>query len=130
MAYDEALADRIRMALAERTDISEKKMFGGIAFMLAGNMTVGIVGDDLMVRVGPDAWEKSMALSHARPMDFTGRPMKGYVYVAPKGIATAAKLRTWIGRGVDFAETLPPKTAKKKVAKKKKTAKKGTKTRR
>lgn len=119
VAYDEALADRIRQILGPGPEITEKKMFGGAAFMLHGNITVGIIGDDLMVRVGPEAWMQSLALAHARPMDFTGRPMKGYVYVAPAGINTAAKLRRWLQRGLEFADTLPPKTAKKKTAKKK-----------
>lgn len=119
MAFDERLAERIRKVLGPEANTTEKKMFGGIAFMRHGNMAVGIVGEDLMVRVGPDAWEKSLSLAHARVMDFTGKPMRGYVYVAPKGIDTAAKLRRWIERGLAFVDTLPPKVAKPKKPKKK-----------
>lgn len=113
MSYDEHLADRIRSVLEVRDDVSERKMFGGIAFMIGDNMAVGIVGSDLMVRVGPEAWEKALSLPHARPMDFTGRPMTGFVYVAPKGMATDTSLRQWIDRGLAFVATLP---AKKKTS--------------
>jgi TfoX/Sxy family transcriptional regulator of competence genes len=116
MAYDAKLADRIRRVLAERTDVSERKMFGGLCFMVGEHMSVGIVGSDLMVRVGPDQWETCLAKPHATVMDFTGRPMKGFVYVDGPGISTAAKLRTWVDRGVAYADSLPPK---KKKAKKK-----------
>jgi TfoX/Sxy family transcriptional regulator of competence genes len=120
MAFDERLAERIRKVLGPDASVVEKKMFGGIAFMRHGNMAVGIVGDDLMVRVGPDAWEKSLSLAHARVMDFTGKPMRGYVYVAAAGVDTAAKLRRWIERGLEFVDTLPPKVAKRKTSKKRK----------
>lgn len=109
MAYDEALAERVREAIAVREGLSERKMFGGVAWMLHGNMAVGIVGDDLMVRVGPEAHEAALNEPHARPMDFSGRPMKGYVYVAPQGVAADQELAAWVARGADFAETLPPK---------------------
>jgi TfoX/Sxy family transcriptional regulator of competence genes len=108
MAYDEKLADRICAALGPREDIEERKMFGGIAFLRAGRMFVGIIGDDLMVRVGPARYEECLAKPHARPMNFTGRPMKGYVYVAPAGRRTAASLRAWLGLGARFVATLPP----------------------
>ncbi|MCB0220664.1 MAG: TfoX/Sxy family protein [Chrysiogenetes bacterium] len=113
MAYDEKLAERIRNVLAARKGVSEKKMFGGLAFLIGGNMACGIVGDELMVRVGPDAHEKSLAEKHVRPMDFTGRPMKGMVYVAPAGIKAGPSLKKWVLRGTDFAGSLPRKTAKK-----------------
>jgi len=109
MAYDEGLAERVREVIATRGALSERKMFGGIAWMLHGNMAVGIVGDDLMVRVGPDAHEAALEEPHARTMDFSGRPMKGYVYVAPSGVAADNDLAAWVARGADFAETLPPK---------------------
>ena len=109
MAYDEGLAERVRELIAAREAVSERKMFGGIAWMLHGNMAVGIVGEDLMVRVGPEAHESALGEPHARPMDFSGRPMKGYVYVAPSGITRDADLAAWIARGADFAQTLPPK---------------------
>lgn len=109
MTYDETLAERIRQALAVREGLTEKKMFGGIAFMLRGNMCCGIVRDELMVRVGPERFEETLARPHARPMDFTGRPMKGMVYVGPEGIKSDADLAAWLRRGVEFAATLPPK---------------------
>ncbi len=87
MAYDEGLAERIREGLAEQRDVTEKKMFGGVAFMLRGSMFVGIVKEDLMVRVGAEAHEDALREPHARTMDFTGKPMRGYVYVAPPGYA-------------------------------------------
>ncbi len=107
MAYDEALADRIRSLFADRTDVSERKMFGGIAFMVADRMAVGIIGDDLMVRVGPDAHDAVLAQPHTRPMDFTGRPSRGMVYVAPAGTAANADLARWVDLGAAFAESQP-----------------------
>jgi TfoX/Sxy family transcriptional regulator of competence genes len=109
MAFDEGLAQRIREALEDRSGVTEKKMFGGLAFMLGGNMCVGVVGHELMVRVGPDAYEDALAQKHARKMDFTKRPMKGFVYVATDGIESDRDLEDWIGRAVEFAESLPPK---------------------
>ena len=109
MAYDEELAERIRRALAGRQGVSEKKMFGGIAFMLRGNMCCGIVGDELMVRVGPGRFQEALAEPHARPMDFTGRPMRGMVYVTPEGCRTDEALKRWVEQGLNFAASLPPK---------------------
>ncbi|MGB5049152.1 MAG: TfoX/Sxy family protein [Caldilineaceae bacterium] len=109
MAYNESLADRIRVVLAVHEAVEEKKMFGGLAFMWRGNMTVGITNEGLMVRVGKENNEKSLAYPHTRPMDFTGKPMKGFIYVAPEGVATDDDLRAWVGRGVAFSETLPAK---------------------
>ncbi len=109
MAYNEELADRIRISLDGHSGVIERKMFGGIAFMIHGNMCCGVVNDDLMVRVGPDSHEASLALPHARPMDFTGRPMKGMVFVGPDGINDDGALSEWIDRGVTFAQSLPKK---------------------
>ena len=109
MAYDEGLAQRIREALDERVDLTEKKMFGGLAFLLGGNMCAGIVGEELMVRVGPDAWQDALAQPHAREMDFTGRSMKGFVYVGCEGFDDDATLLAWLQRGVAFASSLPAK---------------------
>ena len=113
MAYDEGLAQRIRETLADRQDIRleivEKKMFGGIAFMVGGNMSVGVVNDELMVRVGKEGHDDALARPHARPMDFTGKPMKGFVYVAAEGIAEDEDLAGWVERGVSFASSLPVK---------------------
>ena len=109
MAYDEGLAQRVREMLAEHSGITEKKMFGGIAFLLRGNMCCGVVGDDLMVRVGPGAYEDSLRLPAARPMDFTGRPMKGFVFVGPDGYESDDDLDAWVTRGAGFALSLPAK---------------------
>jgi TfoX/Sxy family transcriptional regulator of competence genes len=86
-------------------------MFGGLAFLHRGNMCCGIVGSDLMVRVGAEEYERVVTARHARPMDFTGRPAKGMVYVAPEGLRTEKALRHWIDRGVRFTASLPPKKA-------------------
>ena len=109
MAYDEQLAQRVRRALAGRPGISERKMFGGIAFMLNGNMCAGVIRDQLMLRVGPAHFEDALAQPHARPMDFTGRAMKGMVYVGREGLRSDAGLAGWLRRGVEFAATLPAK---------------------
>ena len=86
MAYDETLADRVRAVLSGRPGLTEKKMFGGLSFLLHSSMACGIVKDELMVRVGPDGYDEALAQPHARLMDFTGRPMKGMVYVARDGL--------------------------------------------
>jgi TfoX/Sxy family transcriptional regulator of competence genes len=109
MPFDENLADRVRTLVQDQPDIAERKMFGGLAFLLRGHMCCGIVRSDLMVRVGPEDYESALAESHVRPMDFTGRPLKGMVYVAPAGIRTASSLRRWIERGIHFSQTLPAK---------------------
>lgn len=108
MAYDEGLAERVRDLLAQEPVI-ERKMFGGIAWMYKGHMLVGIIGDELMVRVGTDQEALALKKEGARPMDFTGRPMKGYVFVAPDGIEEEANLEEWIGMAKRFVGTLPPK---------------------
>lgn len=115
MAYNEALAERVWAALGGREGLIEQKMFGGVAFMLGGNMLAGIVGDDLMVRVGPERYEEALAQPHARPMDFTGRPMKGIVYVGPGGYATGEALQRWVELGAQFVLSLPAKTPKTKA---------------
>lgn len=109
MAYDEKLAERVRTALGRRSDVTERKMFGGLAFMLHGNMACGIMKDDLMLRLGPEAAAKALKLKHARPMDFTGRPMTGMLYVAKEGVRTAKQLHAWLDKAEAFADTLPPK---------------------
>ena len=112
MAYDEGLAERIRSALQDEIAFTEKKMFGGIAFLLDGKMFVGIVKNDLMVRVGPDRYAASLKRAHVRPMDFTGRPMEGYVYVAPRGVSEDDELERWVRLAAAFVATLPAKKAK------------------
>jgi TfoX/Sxy family transcriptional regulator of competence genes len=106
VAYNEELEGRIRRAVADREGITDKKMFGGVAFLLDGKMFVGIVKDDLMVRVGPEAHEKALCESHVRPMDFAGRPMKGYVYVGPAGSKTDKMVAKWVERGLKFVATV------------------------
>ena len=102
MAYDEGLAQRIREAFDGRSDIVEKKMFGGLAFLCDGRMCCGINGGDLMVRVTEDEIEAVMRRPHVRPMDFTGRPLRGFVYVSADGYRKAADLQAWIDRGLRF----------------------------
>jgi TfoX/Sxy family transcriptional regulator of competence genes len=109
LAFDEGLAERIRERLEERSDVAERRMFGGLAFLVAGNMAVGIVKDELMVRVGPAAYDAALKEPHARPMDFTKRPMKGLVFVAPPGFEEDADLARWLERGIRFAASLPGK---------------------
>ncbi|WP_405592282.1 TfoX/Sxy family protein [Streptomyces sp. NBC_01092] len=109
MAYDEGLAERIRERLGADPDITEKRMFGGIAFLYQGNMAVGVTGDDLMVRVGPDATDAALARPGARIFDMTGRPMRGWVVVAGSAVAEDDALGAWIDEGHAFAATLPPK---------------------
>jgi TfoX/Sxy family transcriptional regulator of competence genes len=110
MAYDEKLADRVREVLARRRGISEKKMFGGLCFLIRGHMACGVIGDDLVVRVGSEAYEAALAKPGAREMDFTGRAMKGMVYVGPRGHRRAPSLKAWVERGLVYAGSLPPKT--------------------
>jgi hypothetical protein len=112
MAYDERLADRIRRALA-RHGAEEKKMFGGIAFMVKSHMCCGVIADELMVRVGPDRYDEALGRRHARPMDFTGKPLVGYVYVAAAGTKTDAALGRWVEQGAAFVASLPPRAPKK-----------------
>ena len=113
MAYNEKLAGRIREILALRSGLDETKMFGGLSFTLGGNMCFGVIKDDLVVRVGPDSYEIALSRPHARPMDFTGRPMRGMVYVGPDGYKTDEELKYWLDQGLSFAASLPPKTPPK-----------------
>ena len=108
MAYDEELAQRTREALGS-APVTEKKMFGGLAFLSRGYMFVGISGNVLMVRVGPERYAEALASPHAREMDFTGRPMKGYVYVDPLGIELDKDLERWIVASRTFVDSLPEK---------------------
>ena len=109
MAYDEALADRLRALLAGRTAVREQKMFGGLCFMVRGNMACGLIGDEIIVRVGKENLDDALSQPHARPFDMTGRRMRSFVNVAAEGIATDDGLATWAGKGVAYAEGLPPK---------------------
>lgn len=108
MAYDERLADRVREIMLGEPGLSERKMFGGLAFMLDGHMCCGIVGNELMLRLGADGAKKALEAAHVRPMDFTGRPMAGMVYVARRGLSGDA-LNHWLDQAAAFVRTLPPK---------------------
>lgn len=109
MAYDEGLAQRLREIFADREDVEEKKMFGGLAFMVSGNMCCGVVGEELMARVGPDQYESALKRAHARQMDFTGKALKGFVYVGVEGIQSDRDLKSWVRRCQQFVSTLPAK---------------------
>jgi TfoX/Sxy family transcriptional regulator of competence genes len=114
MAYDEHLAEQMRGILAGAPDVDEKKMFGGVAFLKEGKMFCGIVKDDLMVRVGPEHYEAALADAHVRPMDFTGRPMNGYVFVGPGGTQTEKAIKRWVDQGAAFVATLDGGATKKR----------------
>lgn len=109
MAYDEALASRVRETLGDNPEISERKMFGGVAFMLSGNMAVGVSKDDLMVRIDPDDHDEALAKPGVHVFDMTGRPMKGWILVAPEATAEEDDLEGWVRAGLDVAGSLPPK---------------------
>lgn len=109
MAYDETLAARLRGLLSDRAGLTEKKIFGGLAYMLNGNMCCGIVDEKLMLRLGRAGVETALTKPHTSEMDFTGRVIRTMVYVEPAGIASDAALATWVEKGISFAETLPPK---------------------
>ena len=109
MAFDEGLAERIRDQIGDDLTMSERKMFGGLAFLSHGNMSFGIIGEDLLVRVGPETYAAALALPHVREMDFTGRPLRGMVVVDAAGLGEDDVLGTWLDRGLDFTDSLPPK---------------------
>jgi TfoX/Sxy family transcriptional regulator of competence genes len=121
MAYDEILADRIRESLVDTKGVIEKKMFGGIAFMWKDKMFVGIIKNDLMVRVLLEREEEALEKPHARPMDFTKKPMKGFIYVSLDGIKSKKNLDAWIEMGKEYVLKSPPrkKKAKNTIMKKK-----------
>ncbi len=110
MAYNEQLAARIRKVLTKRPAVTEKKMFGGLSFLIGGNMCCGVTkGDDLVLRLGPELSEKAIKRANVRPCDFTGRPMKGMVMVDPPGYKTDAALKKWVQQAAEFAASLPAK---------------------
>jgi TfoX/Sxy family transcriptional regulator of competence genes len=113
MAYDEHLAARVRERLGSTDGVVELKMFGGWGVTVHGNMAVGVMERDLIVRVGPEAFDDALARPGARPFDFTGRPMTGWVFVASQAVANGRSLSAWVARGVDFARSLPPKSTRK-----------------
>jgi TfoX/Sxy family transcriptional regulator of competence genes len=109
MAFSEELAERIRRRLARRKDIEEKKMFGGIGFLLNGNLLVGVWKDSLIARLGPEGGDEALKEPHVKEFDITGRPMKGWVLVEPEGVEADDQLGGWVRRAVKFVGTLPAK---------------------
>ena len=109
MAFSEEMADRVRTHLRDAPDYDEKKMFGGLAFMVRGHMCAGILGDELMVRVGKEMYDETLDREHVRPMDFTGRPMTGFVCVEPDGVADDAGLADFVDLALRFNSTMPAK---------------------
>jgi TfoX/Sxy family transcriptional regulator of competence genes len=116
MAYSEQLANRVRTLLSDHDDVDERRMFGGLTFMVGGHMCCGVHGDELIVRLHPDEEDAALARPHARRMDFTARPMRGFVTVAPPGLKGRA-LRRWVDRALAHAETQPRKQPKRKAVK-------------
>ena len=112
MAYDEDLAERAREVMPADAEVTERKMFGGLAFLLGGHMFAGVVGSELMVRIGSEAAQRALELDHVREMNFTGRPMKNMVFVQPAGLHGEA-LERWVTAAADHARTLPPKPPKR-----------------
>jgi TfoX/Sxy family transcriptional regulator of competence genes len=113
MAYDETLASRIREILCSVDGFSEKKMFGGICFLLHGNMCCGVLKEELVLRIDPERGDDVLNKSHTRPFDFSGRPMKGFVLVAPGALGSAQELRDWVSLARSFVQKLPPKASRK-----------------
>jgi len=109
MAFDEGLAQRVRELLEDHPYASEKKMFGGLGFMISGNMCVGVMGDGMVVRVGPPNYAHALSLPYAQEFDFTGKPMNGWVMIAAEGLAEDKDLASWLARGEQFASALMPK---------------------
>jgi TfoX/Sxy family transcriptional regulator of competence genes len=109
MAFDEVLADRIRQLLTRRKNIEEKKMFGGVGFLLNGNLLVGVWKDSLIVRVGPDNYDDALLEAHVKEFDITGRAMRGWVLVAPEGVEDDDQLSSWVQRALTFVSKLPGK---------------------
>jgi TfoX/Sxy family transcriptional regulator of competence genes len=109
MAYDEGLAERVREQVTGRKGVTEKHMFGGVCWLLDGKMFVGIAKQSLMARIGPDAYDTALAKKHVRVMDFTGKPMKGYVFVDPGGLDSDRELAGWIDGCMKFVATIKKK---------------------
>lgn len=114
MAYDERIADRIREILVDQPEIEEKQMMGGVAFMVNSKMCVGVIKDEMMARIDPDIYEDVLEKHGCRPMDFTGKQMKGWVFISPEGMDKVKDLEYWIGLALDFNK-------KAKATKKRKT---------
>jgi len=112
MVYDNKLAERIRKILGQTRGVTEKSMFGGLSFLLNGKMCCGIIKNDLVVRIGEDNYEEALKKPHVRPMDFTGRPIKGFVFVGPAGHKSDKDLKQWVQPSIDHAKSLPVKKSK------------------
>ena len=108
MAYDENLAERVRKALDSLPEVEEKKMMGGLTFMVNGKMCIGILNDDLMCRIDPDVYESALRIKGCREMDFTGKPMKGFVFVNSDGIKTREDFEYWIHLALTFNKKAKP----------------------
>jgi TfoX/Sxy family transcriptional regulator of competence genes len=117
MAYDEQLAARVRKILRRRKDVTEKKMFGGLSFLLDGKMCCGVLQNDLVVRIQPEDYQAALEQPHVRPMDFTGRPLKGFIYVGPEGCQTEKELSRWIEHGVEFVSSISQSDGKRSATK-------------
>lgn len=113
MAYDEELAERMRTKLKSSRGVTEKKMFGGVGFLFNGNMACGIIKDDLIVRLSEDEFTKALKRKHVRVFDYSGRPLKGWIYVSAEGYTSDKALAGWIEKGIAFAKSLPPKQNRK-----------------
>jgi TfoX/Sxy family transcriptional regulator of competence genes len=109
MPFDATLAARLRAILARKNDIEERKMFGGVGFLLNGNMLVGVWKDSMIVRLGHDKYHDALAEPHVREFDITGKPMKGWIMVEPEGVQDDDQLKDWVGRATTFVKTLPKK---------------------
>ena len=109
MTYNEALAQRVRMEIGPQAGLSEKKMFGGVSFLINGNLACGVIGEELILRVRPEETQQVLSQPHTRVFDFTGKPMKGWVVVLPQGLSDAADLKRWVRQGVEYAAALPRK---------------------
>ena len=116
MAYDETLADRIREFLVELPQVEEKQMMGGLAFMVNNKMCVGVIKYEMMARIDPDIYEEALEKHGCRPMDFTGKTMKGWVFISPEGIERTTELEYWVNLAIDFNNKA--KASVKKKAKK------------
>jgi len=102
MAYDEKLAGRVRKLLSSKRNVAEKKMMGGLTFMVNNKMCVGILKDELMARIDPEVYESALKRKGCREMDFTGRPMKGFVFIGPDGTKSKKDLEYWMNQALDF----------------------------
>ena len=114
MAYDEGLAERLQEYFKDRLDVEVKKMFGGLCFMVSNHMCCGIVGNTLMARVGPYNYDECLSKKYVQEMDFTGKALKGMVYISPEGFETDADLENWVDICEQFIKSLPPKKERQK----------------